>query len=52
MNHKLEILHEALEQGGREAVRLAMKQVVPTFRDPDEVNREVTALENSESEKK
>ena len=52
MNHKLEILHEALEQGGREAVRLAMKQVVPTFRDPDEVNREVTALENNESEKK
>lgn len=29
-----------------------MKQVVPTFRDPDEVNREVTALENNESEKK
>lgn len=38
LNGKLEILHNALEQGGRDAVRLAMKQVVPTYRDPEEVN--------------
>mgnify|MGYP004668091067 FL=1 len=43
MDGKLAILHQALEQGGRENIRLAMKQVVPTYRDPDEVNREVLA---------
>ncbi len=43
MDNKLQILRQALEQGGRENVRLAMKQVVPTYRDPEEVNREVVS---------
>lgn len=41
LNGKLAVLKEALEKGGRENVRQAMKQVVPTYKDPDEVNREV-----------
>jgi len=47
MNHKLQILSEALKKGGRENVRQAMKQVVPTYRDPDEVNREVAKEEET-----
>ena len=38
---KLDILHKALQAGGRENIRLAMKQVVPTYRDPEEVNCQV-----------
>lgn len=38
MDEKLDILHKALQAGGRENIRLAMKQVVPTYRDPEEVN--------------
>lgn len=41
MNEKLYILHKALQAGGRENIRLAMKQVVPTYRDPEEVNCQV-----------
>ena len=37
----LDILHKALQAGGRENIRLAMKQVVPTYRDPEEVNCQV-----------
>ncbi len=40
MDVKLQILREALEKGGRDNVRKAMKQVVPTYRDPDEVNQQ------------
>ena len=47
MDHKLQILSEALKKGGRENVRQAMKQVVPTYRDPDEVNREVAKEEET-----
>ena len=41
MDEKLDILHKALQAGGRENIRLAMKQVVPTYRDPEEVNCQV-----------
>ena len=41
MDEKLDILHRALQAGGRENIRLAMKQVVPTYRDPEEVNCQV-----------
>lgn len=41
MDEKLGILHKALQAGGRENIRLAMKQVVPTYRDPEEVNCQV-----------
>ena len=41
MDEKLDILHKALRAGGRENIRLAMKQVVPTYRDPEEVNCQV-----------
>lgn len=41
MDAKLDILHKALQAGGRENIRLAMKQVVPTYRDPEEVNCQV-----------
>ena len=40
LENKLEILRGALQMGDRESIRRAMKRVVPTFRDPDEVNRE------------
>lgn len=42
MNQKLEILRQALQRGDRESIRRAMKRVVPTFRDPEEVNREAS----------
>lgn len=41
MDEKLDILHKALQAGGRENIRLAMKQVVPIYRDPEEVNCQV-----------
>lgn len=41
MDEKLDILHKALQAGGRENIRLAMKQVVPTYCDPEEVNCQV-----------
>ena len=41
LNGKLDVLRAALEKGGRDNIRVAMKQVVPTFKDPEEVNREV-----------
>lgn len=41
VDEKLDILHKALQAGGRENIRLAMKQVVPTYRDPEEVNCQV-----------
>ena len=41
MDEKLDILHKALQAGGRENIRLVMKQVVPTYRDPEEVNCQV-----------
>ena len=41
MDEKLDILHKALQAGGRENIRLAMKQVVPTYRDPEGVNCQV-----------
>lgn len=41
IDEKLDILHKALQAGGRENIRLAMKQVVPTYRDPEEVNCQV-----------
>lgn len=41
MDEKLDILHKTLQAGGRENIRLAMKQVVPTYRDPEEVNCQV-----------
>ena len=44
MDEKLDILHKALQAGGRENIRLAMKQVVPTYRDPEEVNCQVQNL--------
>ena len=42
MDQKLEILRQALQRGDRESIRRAMKRVVPTFRDPEEVNREAS----------
>ena len=42
MDQKLEILRQALQRGDRESIRRAMKRVVPTFRDPEEVNRETS----------
>lgn len=42
MDQKLEILRQALQLGDRESIRRAMKRVVPTFRDPEEVNREAS----------
>ena len=43
MNKKLAILKKALDDDvSRDGIRAVMKQVVPTYRDPDEVNREVT----------
>ena len=38
IEEKLEILRTALAQEDDESVRSAMKQVVPTYRDPEEIN--------------
>ena len=38
INEKLDILRQACETGSDEQVKAALKQVVPTFRDPEEVN--------------
>ena len=38
IDEKLQILRNALAQEDDEAVRCAMKRVVPTYRDPEEVN--------------
>ena len=46
VNHKLEILQNACEMEDDDAVRLALKEVVPTFRKPEEVN--VSAEESDE----
>lgn len=40
IEEKLAVLHEAVETGDNELVRRAMKQVVPTFHSPSEVNKE------------
>ncbi len=42
---KLAILGEAAKNGTPEAVKLAMKQVVPTYHDPEEVNRNAEQTE-------
>ncbi len=39
IEQKLAVLNNALRIGGNEAIREAMMQVVPTFRNADEVNR-------------
>ena len=39
LEHKLEILREALKTDSSGAIRRAMHKVVPTFLDPDEVNK-------------
>ncbi len=46
VEHKLEILKNACETEDDDAVRLALKEVVPTFRKPEEVN--VSAEESDE----
>ena len=38
VEEKLHILSKAVEQGGRAAVKEAIRATVPTYRDPDEVN--------------
>ena len=38
MERRLEILKNAVDTGSNEAVRRALKQVVPTYRSPEEVN--------------
>jgi len=40
LEQKLETLKNALADGGHEAIRAAMHAVVPTFHEPEEVNRE------------
>ena len=42
MDQKLEILRQALQLGDRESIRRAMKRVVPTCREAEEVNREAS----------
>ena len=38
LNNRLEVLREALASNDDEAVRAAMRKVVPTYRNPEEVN--------------
>ena len=38
LERRLEILKNAVDTGSNEAVRRALKQVVPTYRSPEEVN--------------
>ena len=40
LEDKLAVLSRALEDGGPAAIRAALHQVVPTFHEPEEVNRE------------
>ena len=40
ISRRLEILEEACASGDDDAVRRALKEVVPTFRSPEEVNDE------------
>lgn len=40
ISQKLELLRAAVENGSPEAVKAALRQAVPTYRDPDEVNRD------------
>ena len=43
LNARLEVLRSACASGSDEAVRQALKQVVPTYRSPDEVNAQAEA---------
>ena len=38
INEKLEILRQACQTGDNEAARKALKEVVPTYKTPEEVN--------------
>ena len=49
VEEKLEILRLALTENegeiGAQGIKLAMKQVVPTFSDPEEINSKAAAAE-------
>ena len=44
LNEKLEVLRKAVEKGDDAAAKKALKQVVPTFRSPDEVNKDAQTM--------
>jgi FlaA1/EpsC-like NDP-sugar epimerase len=48
LHDKINILHRALDVGTTIALKRAMKLVVPTYRDPEEVNNRFELLENSD----
>ena len=51
VDEKLALLQRAVEEHrdelAAEAIRIAMKQAVPTFRDPDEINAEIRSEEDA-----
>jgi FlaA1/EpsC-like NDP-sugar epimerase len=44
LNEKLMILKAALEAGSVDSVRQALKLIVPTYKDPEEVNEQAVAF--------
>lgn len=45
INEKLKLLEEALKADDREVIKKVLKQVVPTYKDPDEVNSKAEIAE-------
>ena len=51
LNARLEVLRSACASGSDEAVRQALKQVVPTYRSPEEVNAKAEQAEEMKMQK-